>query len=338
MIREAIARLVENQELSRDEALAAMREIMSGEATPAQIAAYITALRLRGESPAVIAGSAAAMREKFTAIPAPGEIVVDTCGTGGDGAHTFNISTAAAFVAAGAGITVAKHGNRSVSSKCGSADVLAELGVKIDCAPEVMADCLRRLGLAFLFAPVLHPAMKHAIGPRREIGIRSIFNILGPLSNPAGARYGVLGVYHRDLVPVLAEAALALGAVRLFVVHGLDGLDELTTTGASRVAEVNQGGVRIFEVHPSDVGLSPAAAEDLKGGEARENAAILRAVLAGEKGARRDIVLFNAAAAIVAGGRAADLRQGVAVAAQAVDSGAAGKKLEELVKATQTVL
>jgi anthranilate phosphoribosyltransferase len=338
MIREAIAKLVEQQELSRDEALAAMREIMSGEATPAQIAAYITALRLRGESPAVIAGSAAAMREKFTAIPAPGEIIVDTCGTGGDGAHTFNISTAAAFVAAGAGITVAKHGNRSVSSKCGSADVLAELGVKIDCAPEVMAECLRRLGLAFLFAPVLHPAMKHAIGPRREIGIRSIFNILGPLSNPAGARYGVLGVYHRDLVPVLAEAALALGAVRLFVVHGLDGLDELTTTAASRVAEVNHGEVRIFEVHPCDVGLAPAAVEDLKGGDAGANAAILRAVLAGEKGARRDIVLFNAAAAIVAGGRAADLRQGVTVAAQAVDSGAAAEKLEELVRATQAKL
>jgi len=179
--------------------------------------------------------------------------------------------------------------------------------------------------------------MKHAIGPRREIGIRSIFNILGPLSNPAGARYGVLGVYHRDLVPVLAEAALALGAVRLFVVHGLDGLDELTTTNASRVAEVNHGAVRCYEVHPSDVGLAPAAAEDLKGGDAKENAAIIRTLLAGEKGPRRDIVLFNAAAAIVAGGKAADLRQGVAAAARAVDSGAAGKKLEALVKATQTV-
>lgn len=337
MIREAIAKLVENRELSREEALAAMREIMAGEATQAQIAAYITALRLRGESPAVIAGSAAAMREKFTAVPAPGDVVVDTCGTGGDGAHTFNISTAAAFVAAGAGITVAKHGNRSVSSKCGSADVLAAMGVKIDCAPEIMARCLREVGIAFLFAPVLHPAMKHAIGPRREIGIRTIFNILGPLSNPAGARYGVLGVYHRDLVPVLAEAAASLGAQRLFVVHGADGLDELTTTGDSFVAEVDRGAVRTYTINPASFGLPRARPEDLRGGEAGENAALIRALLSGEKGPRRDIVLLNAAAAIVAGGRAADLAEGLQAAARSVDGGAARQKLEALARASNAV-
>lgn len=335
MIREAIAKLAEGKGLDREEAHEAMREIMSGEATPAQIAAYITALRIRGETPAVIAGSAAAMREKFTAVPAPGDVVVDTCGTGGDGTHTFNISTAAALVAAGAGITVAKHGNRSVSSRCGSADVLAELGVKIDCAPVVMAECLRRIGLAFLFAPVLHPAMKHAIGPRREIGIRSIFNILGPLSNPAGARYGVLGVYHRDLVPVLAEAALALGAVRLFVVHGLDGLDELTTTTDSIVAEVANGQVTTYSINVVHFGLPRASLADLKGGDVKENAAMIRALLAGEQGPRRDIVLLNAAAAIVAGGRAADLREGIAVAARSIDDGAAAKKLDDLVRASQ---
>ncbi|HOW96950.1 MAG TPA: anthranilate phosphoribosyltransferase [Kiritimatiellia bacterium] len=334
MIREAIAKLVENRELTREEALAAMREIMAGEATPAQVAAYITALRLRGETPAVIAASAAAMREKFTAIPAPGEVVVDTCGTGGDGAHTFNISTAAAFVAAGAGITVAKHGNRSVSSKCGSADVLAELGVKIDCAPEVMAGCLRDIGIAFLFAPVLHPAMKHAIGPRREIGIRTIFNILGPLSNPAGARYGVLGVYHRDLVPVLAEAAASLGAQRLFVVHGADGLDELTTTGDSFVAEVTRGAVKTYTLNPASFGIPRARPEDLRGGDAKENAALVRSLLDGEKGPRRDIVLLNAAAAIVAGGRAADFAEGLQAAARSVDSGSARQKLAALARAS----
>jgi anthranilate phosphoribosyltransferase len=335
MIRESIAKLADGKPLTREEAHATMLEIMSGEATPAQIAAYITALRIRGETPDAIAGSAAAMREKFTAIPAPTDIVVDTCGTGGDGARTFNISTAAAFVAAGAGVTVAKHGNRSVSSQCGSADVLAALGVKIDCSAEVMADCLKTIGIAFLFAPVLHPAMKFAIGPRREIGIRSIFNILGPLSNPAGARHGVLGVYNRDLALTLAEAAAALGAQRLFVVHGLDGLDEITTTGPTCVAEVRDGGVTTYEIHPRDVGLSIAAKTDLVGGDAATNAATLLKILSGGKGPKRDIVLLNAAAAIVAGGKAADLKEGVSVATRSVDSGAALRKMDQLVARTQ---
>ena len=334
MIRESIARLAEGKTLSREEAHTTMLEIMSGEASPAQIASYITALRIRGESVDVIAGSAAAMQEKFTAVKAPAGIVVDTCGTGGDGAHTFNISTASAFVAAGAGVVVAKHGNRSVSSKCGSADVLAALGVKIDVAPEVMEDCLSRIGIAFLFAPALHPAMKHAIGPRREIGIRTVFNILGPLSNPAGARYGVLGVYHRDLTVILAQAAASLSAKHLFVVHGLDGLDEITTTQASQISEVKDGSVKTYEIHPRDFGLRVAAAGDLTGGQPPENAEFVRAVLSGKKGPHRDIVLLNSAAAVVAGQKAPDLKAGITVAAESIDSGAAMRKLEQLIEST----
>jgi len=338
MIKESIAKLAEGQKLSQEEAHVTMLEIMSGEATPAQIASYITALRIRGESSEVIAGSAAAMREKFTAVYAPTDIVVDTCGTGGDGAHTFNISTGAAFVAAGAGVTVAKHGNRSVSSKCGSADVLAALGVKIDVSADVMTDCLKAIGIAFLFAPSLHPAMKFAIGPRREIGIRSIFNILGPLSNPAGARYGVIGVYDRELALIMAEAAAALGAKRLFVVHGFDGLDEITTTAPTRVAEINEGVVTTYEIKPSDFGISTAAKNDLTGGEASENAHVIQRILDGEKGPRRDIVLLNAAAAIVAGQKAKDLKEGIAAAAYSIDSGAAKQKLEKLVELTNKAM
>ena len=336
MIRESIAKLAEGQTLSREDAHSTMLEIMSGEATPAQIASYITALRIRGETPDIIAGSAAGMREKFTAVQAPDGVVVDTCGTGGDGAHTFNISTCAAFTAAGAGVTVAKHGNRSVSSKCGSADVLTALGVKIDASPEVMARCLKDIGIAFLFASVLHPAMKHGIGPRREIGIRTIFNILGPLSNPAGARYGMLGVYDRHLTTTLAEAAAALGAKRLFVVHGLDGLDEITTTTATHIAEVHDGQVTRYEIQPGDFGIPTAAKQDLVGGDAVENAEIIHHILSGEKGPRRDIVLLNAAAAIVAGGKATDFKEGMAMAARSIDSGAAKQKLEKLVEMTQT--
>ena len=336
MIRESIAKLVDGHALTHDEAHQTLREIMAGEATPAQIASFITALRIRGETAEVIAGSARAMREKFTAVEAPSGTVVDTCGTGGDGLHTFNISTAAAFVVAGAGVTVAKHGNRSVSSKCGSADVLEALGVKISVPAEVMVRCLRELGIAFLFAPSLHPAMKHAIGPRKEIGIRTIFNILGPLSNPAGARHGVIGVYASSLVPTMAHAAAALGAQRLFVVHGHDGLDEITTTTSSTVAEVHGDSVKVYEVHPADVGLPVAQPGDLAGGDALLNATLVRDVLQGAAGPRRDIVLLNAAAAIVAGGKADTLKAGVAVAAQAIDTGAAAAKLESLVAATQT--
>ncbi len=334
MIREAITKLVENKELTHDEAHGTLREIMSGEATPAQIASFITALRIRGESAAVIAGSARAMREHFTAVTAPEGVVVDTCGTGGDASHTFNISTATAFVAAGAGVTVAKHGNRSVSSKCGSADVLEALGVNLGVTPERMEKCLREIGIAFLFAPSLHPAMKHAIGPRREIGIRTIFNILGPLSNPAGARYGVLGVYHAGLVPTIAQAASSLGIEHLFVVHGSDGLDEITTTAPTHIAEVRRDKVRLFDLSPSDVGLATSRKEDLAGGDAVHNAGIIRSILGGEKGPRRDIVLINAAAAIVAGQKASDLMEGVAVASKSIDSGNAMKKLDHLIAGT----
>jgi len=335
MIKEAIAKLADGRMISEEEARAAMREIMSGDATPTQIAAYITALRIRGETPEIIAGSAAAMREKFTAVETPEDVVVDTCGTGGDGAHTFNISTAAALVTAGAGVTVAKHGNRSVSSKCGSADVLVELGLKIDIPSTVMEQCLKEVGIAFLFAPMLHPAMKYAIGPRREIGIRSIFNILGPLSNPAGAKHGVLGVYDKDLVTTLAQAAATLGAERLFVVHGLDGLDEITTTGPTRIAEVKDGVATTYEIKPEDFGIPRAEKSDLIGGEPPENAEIIRNILAGEKGPKRDIVLLNAAAAIVAGGKAEDFTAGIEIAGQAIDTGAATEKLLRLAEITQ---
>jgi anthranilate phosphoribosyltransferase len=335
MIRDAIAKLVENKPLSHDEAHATLREIMSGEATPAQIASFITALRIRGETPEVIAGSALAMREKFTAVHAPAGIVVDTCGTGGDGAHTFNISTAAAFVVAGAGVCVAKHGNRSVSSKSGSADVLEALGVNIGIPAEVMDRCLQTIGLAFLFAPSLHPAMKHAIGPRREIGIRTIFNILGPLSNPAGARHGVLGVYHRDLVLTIARAATALDVRHLFVVHGHDGLDEITTTTTSSVAVVRGEQVELLELNPADYGIPLARPADLAGGDPARNAQIIRDLLDGRKGAPRDIVVLNAAAAIVAGQKAGDLAEGVQLAQRSLDSGAARGKLEQLVTATR---
>jgi len=335
MIRDSITRLVEGRDLTRQEAHAAMREIMDGEATPAQVAAYITALRIRGESPDVIAGSALAMREHFTPVHPPSDDVVDTCGTGGDGSHTFNISTAAAFVTAGAGVTVAKHGNRSVSSKCGSADVLEALGVQLNLSPERMAQAMREIGIAFLFAPALHPAMKHAIGPRREIGIRTIFNILGPLSNPAGSRRGVLGVYSAHLVPVLAQAAAELGAVHLFVVHGSDGMDEITLTGPTHVARVLNGEVESFILEPGALGLPRVTSESLAGGDASANARAIEEILSGAEGPRLDIVLANAAAAIVAGGKASTLAEGVDLARQSIRSGAAIAKLEALVAFSQ---
>lgn len=335
MIREAIAKLVEGATLTRDEAHATLREIMEGEATSAQIASFITALRIRGESPDIVAGSAQAMREHFTAVHAPAGVVVDTCGTGGDGAHTFNISTATAFVAAGAGVVVAKHGNRSVSSKSGSADVLEALGVNIGIAPALMEQCLQQIGIAFLFAPHLHPAMKHALGARREIGIRTIFNILGPLSNPAGAQYGVLGVYHRDLVPTIAHAAAGLNARHLFVVHGHDGLDEITTTTTSVVAEVRDADVTVFEFDPREYGIPFVRPADLTGGDPAFNADLIRAVLSGATGPHRDIVCVNAAAALVAGGKARSFNEGIAKAHESIDSGSALQKLNHLIAATR---
>jgi anthranilate phosphoribosyltransferase len=335
MIREAIAKIVEGKILTDSEAHLTMKQIMDGEATPAQIAAYLTALRMQGETPEVIAGSARAMREHFTAVEPHADVVVDTCGTGGDGAHTFNISTTVALVVAGAGITVAKHGNRSVSSKSGSADVLEALGVNLAVSPDVMSACMKEIGIAFLFAPALHPAMKHAIGPRREIGIRSIFNILGPLSNPANARHGMLGVYQRSLVPVLAEAAARLGAQHLFVVHGHDGLDEITLTGLTEVAEVKQGKVSTYTLDPREYGFALCQATDLAGGDPAHNATIIQSILSGRKGFPRDIVVLNAAVAIVAGQQCGAIKEAIAVAEQSIDSGAARKKLEQLVERTK---
>ena len=330
MIKEAITKVVTKTNLTEAEAEAVMREIMQGEATDAQIACYITALRLKGETVEEITGSARLMREKAVPIRLDAPFQVDTCGTGGDMAHTFNISTTAAFVAAGAGVTVAKHGNRSVSSKSGSADVLQALGVNLEIPSLRVEECLREVGIGFLFAPMMHLAMKYAIGPRREIGIRTIFNLLGPLTNPAGVKSQIMGVYSAELTGMLAQALGNLGLSRAFVVHGMDGLDEITITDKTKVSEYRDGQVRDFFVHPSDFGLKTGKREDLKGGDATENAKITLEVLKGEKGARRDIVLLNASAALTASGKAKDFKEGIALAVRSLDSGAALKKLEEL--------
>jgi len=334
MILKALKILTEGGSPDAGLAYEVMTQIMSGNASDAQIGAYLTALRMRGETSEVIEGSLRAMREKFTAIPVSGNTVVDTCGTGGDGAHTINISTAAAFVAAGAGVIVAKHGNRSVSSRSGSADVLEALGVNIGVSPEIMASCLEEIGIAFLFAPALHPAMKHAIGPRKELAMRTIFNILGPLSNPASAQHGVFGVFSRDLVDTAARAMANQGAVHYFVIHGNDGLDELTTTASSHVAEIKDGKINNYEIDPTDLGIPLCKPEDLRGGDPKENAKALRKIFEGVPGAHRDIVALNAGAAIVAGGIADSLQDGIARAQESIDSGAAAAKLSALAKMT----
>ena len=333
-IQEAIAKVIEGKDLRRDEMTDAMNQIMSGEATDAQIGAFLIALRVKGESVEEIAGAASVMREKATPIATKHDVIVDTCGTGGDHSGTFNISTTAAFVAAGAGLCVAKHGNRSVTSQSGSADVLSALGVNIEASPETVSRCLDDVGIGFLFAISLHGAMKYAIGPRREIGARTIFNALGPLSNPAGAKRQVVGVYSAALTETLAGVLATLGSERAFVVHGSDGLDEMTLTGPTRVSELKAGSVSTYDVLPGDFGLAQASADALKGGDADYNAEITRAILNGEEGPRRDIVLLNAAAAIVAGDKASDLNEGVQVAAEVIDSGKALEKLEGLVAAS----
>ncbi|MGQ9628083.1 MAG: anthranilate phosphoribosyltransferase [Anaerolineae bacterium] len=331
-IKGAIARLLEGQNLEEAEAEAVMEQIMAGQATPAQVGAFLTALRMKGETVEEIAGCARAMRRCATAVrPRCWPYVVDTCGTGGDGAGTFNISTTAAFVVAGAGVPVAKHGNRSVSSFCGSADLLQALGVNVELSPEDVAACIDEIGFGFLYAPRLHPAMKHALGPRREIGARTIFNILGPLTNPAGAQAQVLGVYDGELTETIARVLGALGGRAAFVVHGADGLDELSTAGPNLVTELRDGWLRTFTLDPADLGLPRAKLSDLAGGSEKENAAITRAILAGETGPRRDVVLLNAAAALVVGGKASDLRAGLLLAAHSIDSGAALACLEALI-------
>ena len=331
MIKDVIAKLVAHETLSREEAVAAMTDIMSGEATEAQIGAFIAGLRLNGETPEVIAGCAEVMRKNATKVKCDDPNAVDIVGTGGDGAHTFNISTTSAFVIAGADVTVAKHGSYGVSSKCGAANVLSELGVNIQYTPERMQQCLAEIGIAFLFAPGLHPAMKHVVGPRRELGIWSIFNILGPLCNPAGVKNGIMGVFKPDLVPIVADACAQLDMNHQFIVHGNDGLDEFTTTTTTMVTEIRRGKVESYEVQPSGLGLQTAKPTDLIGGEPAENAEITRAILNGEKGPKRDIVLLNSAFAIMAGGKADNPKDGIALAAESIDSGAATEKLEALI-------
>lgn len=335
-IKTAILRVSQKENLTYEEAQAAMRDIMQGEATQAQIGAYLMGLRLKGETIEEIAGSASAMREAANHAPVAADNVIDTCGTGGDGAQTFNISTTVAFVAAGAGLPVAKHGNRSVSSKSGSADVLRELGVNLEVTPEQAAECVNEVGIGFLFAPTFHPAMKHAIGPRREMGVRTIFNILGPLTNPAGAKRQLMGVYAQNLTETLAHVLKELGSEAVFVVHGADGLDELSTTGLNTISELKNGAITTYALDPEKHGFSRVAIDDLRGGDPVDNAAITRAILSG-KGtkAQRDIVLLNAAAALVAGGKVTDFTGGIKMADEVIDSGAALQKLDALIQYSQ---
>ena len=335
MIREAIAALVDGRSLTEAEAAAVMEEIMSGEATPAQFGAFVTALRLKGETVDEIAGMARVMREKARRVHVEG-VLLDTCGTGGDARGTFNVSTAAAFVAAGAGARVAKHGNRAMTSRCGSADVLEALGARIDLSPEQVKACLEETGVGFMFAPSFHPAMKFAAGPRREIGVRTVFNILGPLTNPAGAACQVLGVAEPSLAETMAQVLARLGSRRALVVHGRDGLDEMSISGPTLVCELVEGCVRQYEVTPKEVGLALYEAASVAGGTPEENAAALREVLAGRPGPQRDIVLLNAAAGLVALERAAALAEGVTQAAEAIDSGAARERLERFVAVTNS--
>ena len=334
MIAESIGRVIEGKNLPESEMMGVMNQIMGGEATPAQIGSFITALRMKGETVEEITGAARVMREKAVKIKTGSAIVVDTCGTGGDGANTFNISTTAAFVVAGAGLTVAKHGNRSVSSNCGSADVLKALGVNIDADVNMVERCLEENGIGFLFAPLLHGAMKYAAGPRKEIGIRSIFNVLGPLTNPAGACSQVIGIYSKDLTEKLAAVLGKLGSKHAFVVHGEDGLDEITLTCRTKVSEMREGKVDTYRIEPEDFGMKRCRAQDLLGGSPEENASITMGILKGEKGPKRYIVLLNAAAAIVAGGKADTLQEGVQVGMESIESGAAMKKLDGLVELT----
>ncbi|VAX18834.1 Anthranilate phosphoribosyltransferase [hydrothermal vent metagenome] len=333
MIKNAISKVIEGIDLTKDEMVAVMDQIMTGASSDAQIGSFLTALRIKGETIDEITGAVIVMREKALSVDAGEGPVVDTCGTGGDGVNTFNISTTSAFVTAGAGLTVAKHGNRAVSSASGSADVLKALGVNIEAEVMTVEKCLRDIGIGFLFAPMMHSAMKYAIGPRREIGVRTIFNILGPLTNPAGAKAQVIGVYDRKLIEPLAEVVGNLGAKRVFVVHGSDGLDEITVTGVTYVASWREGKTETFEIDPEKLGMPLRGLDEIKGADPSANAKITRDVLNGEKGACRDVVLLNAAAAIWAGGVADSLEEGITRAEESIDSGSAKNKLELLVKA-----
>ena len=347
MIKNAISKVVLQQDLVETEMIEVMNQIMGGEATPAQVGAFITALRMKGETIEEITGAARVMRDHATPIRVgkaldidreeinlDRETILDTCGTGGSGTKSFNISTTVAFVVSACGVKVAKHGNRSISSACGSADVLEALGVNLNVTPEQVESCINEVGVGFLFAPALHGAMKHAIGPRREIGIRTIFNILGPLTNPAGADRQVLGVYDEKLVEVLAKVLVKLGCQRGFVVHGQDGMDEITLTGPTRVAEINEGKVTLSTIEREDFGLRRCLLSDLQGGDAEENAAIVRDVLTGAEGPKRDVVLLNAAYALIAAGIVESVDAGLQKARNIIDEGLAKAKLEGLVNLT----
>lgn len=325
-----LSKLCARMDLTRQEACETMSAIMDGEASAAQVAAFLVALKMKGETPEEIYGCATAMRQKAEKVNTSRPNVTDTCGTGGDGKGTFNISTAAALVAAGAGLPVAKHGNRSVSSKCGSADVLEALGVNLELTPETMGKCLDETGIAFLYAPVLHKAMKHAAGPRRDVGVRSVFNLLGPLTNPAGAKRQLLGVYAAELAGVMAEVLQLLGTERALVVHGADGSDELTLAGETLVYEVADEGIIRYTVSPEETGLVRADTHSLSGGGPRENAELILRVLQGQEGPHTDVTLLNAGAALYAGGLADDMAEGVNIARHALKSGAALEKLEAL--------
>ncbi|MFA4877350.1 MAG: anthranilate phosphoribosyltransferase [Methanoregula sp.] len=336
MLKSAIGKLMDRQDLSTTEAAEIMVTIMEGNASQAQIGAFLAALRLKGETPEEIAAFAEVMRKyAVTVKPITQKILVDTCGTGGDGARTFNISTTSAFVAAGAGVPVVKHGNRSVSSRCGSADVLAALGVNLSVDPKVQAQIVEKTGIAFLYAPRHHPAMRHVMAARQEIGCRTVFNILGPLTNPAGAGAQVLGVYEPSLTRTLAEVLRLLGLSRAMVVHG-DGLDEITTTGETVVSELYRGTLRSYVLNPAAFGIARANLADLAGNDAETNARITREILVGERGPGRDIVLMNAGAAIYVGGIAGSLHEGIELAARSIDSGKACAKLDALIDATRS--
>jgi anthranilate phosphoribosyltransferase len=335
-IREAIEKLVNRVSLSEAETSDVMNQIMTGEATPLQVASFLTALRMKGETVEEITGAARVMREKAHRVNVGAKTVLDTCGTGGDQKGTFNISTTSAFVVAGAGVAVAKHGNRSVSSQSGSADVLAALGVKVDAPKERVEECIAKIGIGFLFAPLLHEAMKYAVQPRRDIGIRTVFNLLGPLTNPALATHQLIGLYSGELVAAIAHVLKNLGSVRAMVVHGMEGLDEISLCGPTKVAELRDGQIKEYTIAPEEVGLKSCRLEDLHGGNAEQSAAIVRGVLQGDKGPARDVVLLNSGAALYVSGSAASIRDGMALAASSIDSGKARQKLEQLVQLTNT--
>jgi len=339
MILEALERIVAGEALSRQQAEAAMEDVLVGRATDAQIAGLLTGLRMKGETVDELVGFATAMRRHARPVFPPGrqpqKVLVDTCGTGGDASGTFNVSTAAAFVVAGAGVAVAKHGNRSISSRCGSADVLEALGLNLSLPPERVGEAIEQVGIGFLFAPTVHTAMQHAMRARRELHMRTVFNLLGPLTNPAGASAQVVGVFQSRYTELLAEALSELGVRRALVVHGADGLDEISLNAETHVAEARDGTVRTYTVAPEDFGVSRSPLGVLAGGDAAENARIVRRVLGGEDGPHRAIVLANASAALVAAGCAGDFRQGTRLAAQSIDSRAALTKLHELVSFTR---